>query len=565
MIRLFLALVLLLTLSTKADGAEPEGLLYCSESNITSTNPQRYGISTTASSLSYALYDRLLYMNPETKKISPGIAYLNEIKDNGTTYIFKLKFMGIAFHKNKLFTPTRLLNAHDIAFSFDRMINPDNPFYRPIDDFPFFKRSDLANSLYKVKALDNNTVAFYLKTQTNDLTPFLASDNAVILSLEYAQTILKENLPPETIDTKGIGSGPYRLDKYMHERFVRLVPFAPYHGSKPKLPALVIIHSNFSNKRLTQLFTGECHIITNPTPGQLYLLEKLNNKNVKIFERNSVIGTFLIFNTKNPSLDDDIKRRTIASILNLNEIKQMVFFEHGTLQSELNYQHNTLARKLLENYRRNIIKNIPHSGSLPQLRLTTPNLFMPLDDTDKIKTIFWLSKQRPLNLYVFEQNNLAITSHVRIAQIIKSNLEEYGINVNIKTYRTSTGLKKMRNGNFDMALINVFNNYDDILEPLVSCSYSKNSPNRKFFSDNFTNWCDKDLEDLFAQTHKEQDPLTEALLANDIYNIIAYQMPIVPLIYSFNKFVAVSSVKGTQSTPFGGMSFINAYMEPEDD
>ena len=74
MIRLFLALVLLLTLSTKADGAEPEGLLYCSESNITSTNPQRYGISTTASSLSYALYDRLLYMNPETKKISPGIA-----------------------------------------------------------------------------------------------------------------------------------------------------------------------------------------------------------------------------------------------------------------------------------------------------------------------------------------------------------------------------------------------------------------------------------------------------------------------------------------------------------
>ena len=58
---------------SSAQANTQKGLIYCSESDIYSMNPQRYALSTTASTISYAVYDRLLTMNPDTKDVGPGI------------------------------------------------------------------------------------------------------------------------------------------------------------------------------------------------------------------------------------------------------------------------------------------------------------------------------------------------------------------------------------------------------------------------------------------------------------------------------------------------------------
>lgn len=544
---------------SSAQANTQKGLIYCSESDIYSMNPQRYALSTTASTISYAVYDRLLTMNPDTKDVGPGIGYLEAIKNNRKTYIFKIS-KKVQFHSNKLFTPSRLLNAEDVAFSFDRLINKDNPFYRPESDFPFIQGSEIIYNLNKVEALDNDSVAFYLKEPSSELIGLLASDNAVILSKEYADFILKNKLPLDTLDQNAIGSGPYLQAKFMFKRFVRLNPFMAYHGPKPKLPSLILLHSTYTNKRLTQLFTGECHVITNPTPNQMILIESVKDK-MNIINRNSLIGTFLIFNTKNEFFKDKETRRAIASLLNLSEINQMVFFGRGSLQNDLNIKNfNEIKNIKIEE--ENKVSTLPdHISRFTENKEYKAALIKGVTEEEKQNAIKLLKKANGISLFVFERNNLGFNNHIKIAQIIKSDLEQYGIKVNIRTFRSNYGLKRMHQGNFDMALINVFSDYNTIIEPLVKC-HNYNKKNTKDFSQNFTKWCNKDVDILYESIHDMPSSSEKIATLNEINEILYSQMPLVPLIYSNNKFVALNKVKGTEATPYGGMSFINAYLEP---
>ena len=210
------------------------GLIYCSERDITHMNPQRYNVSSMASSISFAVYDRLMTLDPKTKAIKNSIGSLERIYNNDTVYIFNIQ-EGIRFHSNSYFTPTRELNAYDVAFSFDRIINPNNPFYRPIDDFPYIAHLDIVKNLVSVKAISDHQVEFTVNQPTNLLLPFLATDNSVILSEEYAEKILEKHLPIDTLDHYAIGSGPYHQTDFVRGRYAKLSLFLSYHDKLPKI------------------------------------------------------------------------------------------------------------------------------------------------------------------------------------------------------------------------------------------------------------------------------------------------------------------------------------------
>lgn len=543
--------------STEVFARNPsDGLIYCSESNITSMNPQRYAISTMASSISYAIYDRLLSMDPKTKNVTNGLGSLDYITDNGHTFVFRIA-KNIKFQYNGHFVPTRDLNAYDVAFTFDRLINPKNPFYRPKTDFPFFLRNEISDLLVSVEVLNKNQVAFHLSKATSQLLPFLASDNSVILSKEYADTILAKKLPVDTLDFEAIGTGPFMQRNFIRERYARLIPFNEYHEEKARLPMLVLTHSSQTNKRLTQLFTGECHVITNPTPSQLTFLEK-DSENIKIIQRDSMIGTFLIFNTKHSLLSSKLNRRAIASFINLSQMKNMVFFGHGHLLSEITKQNNKKAEKLLKKI------NTPKPYPQPYYNedyLASAQTIAPLSRDDVQNALMQLQKEE-LEVFVFEKNTTGINDNIRIAQIIKSNLEKQGIKVNISNFRGASGLTRLKNGRFDMAIINVFSDYDSMMQPLVSCKkVLHSSQGASGYYQNFSGWCNKHIDELYEEISVLGDSPEAISHQNEINFLLSTEMPVIPLIYTLNKFVAVSRVHGTESTPHGGISFIHAYME----
>lgn len=158
--------------TTEANNIE-KGVVYCTDETIISTNPQRYSSSSIASTISHAIYDRPLKVVSETRTIKSNILTLSHISDNETRYIYNVS-KGIKFHSNDIFTPTRELNAHDIKFSFDRLFNPDNPFYRNRIDFPFLSSSEISTLINKINVLSEYKVEFILKQPSNLLNTFLS-------------------------------------------------------------------------------------------------------------------------------------------------------------------------------------------------------------------------------------------------------------------------------------------------------------------------------------------------------------------------------------------------------
>ena len=113
-------------------------LTVCTEATPDALNAQ---LSTTSFDVSEQVADRLVEMEPGGSAIVPSLAESWQISSDGLTYTFKLR-SGVRFQSNGRFTPTRELNADDVVFSFRRMFDQSNPFYKLAGgNFPEYPRS----------------------------------------------------------------------------------------------------------------------------------------------------------------------------------------------------------------------------------------------------------------------------------------------------------------------------------------------------------------------------------------------------------------------------------------
>jgi ABC-type transport system substrate-binding protein len=591
------------------------GLIYCSERDITHMNPQRYNVSSMASSISFAVYDRLMTLDPKTKAIKNSIGSLERIYNNDTVYIFNIQ-EGIRFHSNSYFTPTRELNAYDVAFSFDRIINPNNPFYRPIDDFPYIAHLDIVKNLVSVKAISDHQVEFTVNQPTNLLLPFLATDNSVILSEEYAEKILEKHLPIDTLDHYAIGSGPYHQTDFVRGRYAKLSLFLSYHDKLPKIQKLVLTNSYKANKLLYKLFTEECHIISNPTAVQKRILRR-KPQDFNIVQKHTINATFIIYNTRKPYLNTGALRRTLSSMFDLQELNTTVFFDQGhyivdlfgdtssdilhqNMQKELQNEKSQpitstdlseITEKDEEEKPDNrsfkpgerIIGNTVHgyinnqfNEAIPEYAIPMAELqdgldpeLMPHDLTaQEYKEAYQILRRQPIEITIFQSNVIANTAHSKIAQFLKSNFEKNGIRTTIKNYRNTRGINNLKRGNFDMAIVNVFSDSTSLIFPLISCKKDfikqrNNSLNSNLnYFENYTGWCNEKLDNMHESlSFLDRNDSDAVQLRKFIKNILVNEMPIYPLVYNINQFVSLEYVKGLESTPSGGVSFINAYLE----
>ena len=77
------------------------GVVYCSESNPVTFNPQLDTSSTTSDATSHQLYDRLLDFDPDSGRIVPSLASSWLVSDDGLTYAFQLR-RDVEFHNTCL-------------------------------------------------------------------------------------------------------------------------------------------------------------------------------------------------------------------------------------------------------------------------------------------------------------------------------------------------------------------------------------------------------------------------------------------------------------------------------
>jgi len=245
-----------------------------------------------------------LYRYDHQIKLTPSLAgSLPLVTEDGLTVTVKLK-QGVRFHNG------RELTAHDVVWSFERMMHPDlsSPgasYYSAIEGAAAFQARK-AQHISGLSALDKYTVQFRLATADQSFVHTLA--------MRFASPLPKEEVLARGSNFKRepVGTGPYRMVSW--DRGVRVVlqrnPI--YHvPGMPYVDQVVVEEGLKRDTAFLRFRNGEVDIVPRLSPADRLALKKPAwRANVGVSAHVDIYGLFL--NCELPPLDNLHIRRAIA-------------------------------------------------------------------------------------------------------------------------------------------------------------------------------------------------------------------------------------------------------------
>ena len=181
-----LVLVTTLSISAPVDAAGSKTLVFCTEGSPAGFDPGQHTTGTDFDASSNAVYNELVEFRRGTLDLEPSLATSWDVSEDQRTYTFHLRH-GVKFHTTAWFKPTRDFDADDVLFTFNRMLNPDDPFRRAYPtSFPYFSDLGFDKNLERIDKVDDYTVRFQLKQPDVIFVRNVAMSFASILSAQYA-------------------------------------------------------------------------------------------------------------------------------------------------------------------------------------------------------------------------------------------------------------------------------------------------------------------------------------------------------------------------------------------
>lgn len=521
MIRPALRLLAILTvLGAFAPGAEGKTLVFCSEGNPETLNPQ-LAVTGTAMDATHPMFNNLVEYRLGTTEIVPSLAESWTISEDGRDYVFKLR-RGVRFHSNALFAPTRDFNAADVIFSLMRQWKTDHPFHATEGGgFAYFQDMGMADLLESVVALDSHTVKIRL---TRAEAPFLAdlamSFNA-ILSAEYADTLLKAG-KKQLFDTQPIGTGPFMFASYRENVTIRFRAFDAYWRGRQPVDTLVFSITPTAAARLTKLKAGECHISAYPAPEDAAAIRA--DPNLVLYTSEGINIGYLAMNTTRPPFDDARVRRAINMAVDKATILSAVY--PGTGVAAVNPMPPTLW-----GYNEQIE---PYPYDLEAAR----RLFTEAGITDGLTVDLWY----PLTDRPYTPNGK------RVAEMLQTDLGKLGIRLELKTGEWTAYRDRMQRGDFTLAIYGWaadIGDPDNFLHTLLGCLAARVGGN------NIARWCDKDFNALVTEAKTTSDRQRRTQLYDEAQAIFHREAPWVPIAHSIFMVAARREVQGFRIDPLG--------------
>ena len=512
----------------------PTGLVYCSEGNPETFNPQLVTSGTTIDATSQQLYDSLVDYDPRTGDIVPALATSWQTSDDGLSYRFKLR-PGVQFHQTDWFTPTREFNADDVIFSFNRIINSANP-YHDISKtgYPFFQSIGFKQQVDSIEKVSDDEVVFNLNQSNASFLANLATGFSVILSKEYADSLLIQG-KPEQLDRMPIGTGPFKLVNYVKNEFIRYHRNDNFWRTLPEFEQLVFNITPQSSARLTKLITGDCSVSALPKAGELPVIKQ--HPNLELDTQLGFNVAFWAFNTQKKPFDDVRVRQALAYAVDKQNILRAVYQETAIKATGMlppqswayhynksSYQYNPeKSRALLADAG---IKDLSIDiWAMPVARIYNPNA-------------------------------------LKTAELIQADLANIGVKVNIVTFDWSVFNQKLNNNDYDSVLIgwNADNSDpDNFFSPIMSCASLDSSSNR-------AQWCSTEMDSILTQAKATTSEPARKILYQQAEALFNEHVPMMTFAHATQLTFKSKFVKQTQLTPFGGISFEQAKtIAPEGD
>ncbi|MBJ7220968.1 MULTISPECIES: ABC transporter substrate-binding protein SapA [unclassified Brenneria] len=505
------------------------GFVYCVNDVLNTFNPQMARSGVTIDTLAAQLYDRLLDVDPYTYRLMPELAQRWEVLDNGSTYRFYLR-RDVPFQTTAWFAPTRKMNADDVLFSFQRMLDQKHP-YHDVNggEYPYFDSLQFADSVQSIRKLGEYSVEIRLNSPDASFLWHLATHYAPILSAEYAQA-LSEHDKQELLDREPVGTGPYMLNEYRNGQYIRLTRNDLYWRGLPRMPQVVVDLGSGGTGRLSKLLTGECDVLAYPAVSQLAILR--NDPRLRLSLRPGMNVAYLAFNVRKPPLDDRRIREAIALAINNDRLMQSIYY--GTAETAASILPR--ASWAYDNDAQITEYNPQKSRQLLQ-ELGITNL--------------------SLRLWVPSASQSYNPSPLKTAELIQADLAQVGVQVTIVPVEGRFQEARLMELSHDLTLAGWTtdsNDPDSFFRPLLSCAAIRSQTN-------YAHWCDPTFDEVLQNALSSQQLAKRIEYYQQAQKILAEQLPVLPLASSLRLLAYRYDMKGIVLSPFGNASFAGVFRE----
>ncbi|MFJ2539320.1 ABC transporter substrate-binding protein [Pseudomonas sp. NPDC087614] len=507
-------------------------LVFCSEGSPAGFDPGQYTTGTDFDASAETMFNRLTQFERGGTAVIPGLATKWDISDDGLTYTFHLR-EGVKFHTTPYFKPTREFNADDVMFTFNRMINKDDPFRKAYPtEFPYFTDMGMDTNITKIDKVDDHTVKFTLKEVDAAFIQNMAMSFASIQSAEYAAKLLKEGRAAD-INQKPIGTGPFVFKSYQKDSNIRYTGNKDYW--KPddvKIDNLIFAITTDPSVRIQKLKKNECQITLFPRPADLKALKE--DKSLKMPDQAGFNLGYIAYNVMdkvkgsnepNPLADLRVRQALDMSV-NKPQIIDSVYQGAGQLavnaMPPTQWSYDTTIKDA---------KYDPEKAK---------ELLKEAGVKEGTEIVLWaMPVQRPYN-----------PNAKLMAEMLQSDWKKIGLNVKIQSYEWGEYIKRSKGGENQAMIIGWSGDNgdpDNWLNVLFGCD--------SLSGNNFSKWCDKKFDGLVKEAKRTTDQAKRTELYKEAQHVLKDAVPMTPIAHSTVYQPMRANVQDFKISPFGLNSF----------
>ena len=343
------------------------------------------------------IFDSLL-VRDTSLKLAPGLAESHRRVDD-VTWEFKLR-RKVTFHNGEAF------DANDVKYSLERVLNPEEK----------SPQRGWINTIDKVVVVDPFTV----RIVTKGPDPVLPARMTLIFIVpdKYVTDTGKEKFA-----TQPVGTGPYKIGKWVRGDFVDLDASDSYWGAKPNVKKARFRAIPDTAARVSALRAGDAHLITNLPPD--YLKSVQGDKALAVATAPSSRVLFIaLVNTKKSPLQDVRVRQAINHAVDVKGIIDGVLLGNGNRVGSVN---GHLLRLLGQKFEEPLYEYNPAKAKQLLAAAGYPNGFEVALDS-------------PSGRYLMDKD---------ISQVVAAQLGQVGIKASVKVHEWGTYAGKFTTHNVE--------------------------------------------------------------------------------------------------------------------
>jgi peptide/nickel transport system substrate-binding protein len=440
----------------------------------------------------YNLGDRLYDYEIGTNQLVPKLATaLPTLSSDGLTYTIPIR-KGVLFHDQTPF------NAAAMEFSIKRFIqNAGSP------------SSLLADTIDTVQATGDDQLTIKLKKPFAAFPSLLAFSGITAVSPQFYEIGEGKFKPNEFV-----GTGPYQL-KSLGIDVIRLDAFDQYWGEKPANTGIDIQRFSSSSNLFNAFRSSAVDIAyLSLNPDQISSLEKgVKQGNWQMISANGNTINYMLINVKSEPLNRIEVRQALAALINRPVINERVLQNQGEKLYSLIPTTFTEYKPIFD------------------LKYGDGNI----QKAKQLLTQAGYTPENPATVEVWYASNSSNKGFLGLTLKALADRDLGGLlNLQLNSVESTTAFKYLEQGIYPTFILDWYADFldaDNYIQPFLECSQgsvetgcvkgSSQYQGSFYYSDR--------MNQLIGQQRQEQNPETRKLIFQEIQELLAEDVPYIPL------------------------------------